>query len=131
MLEEFKAFLTKTNALALAIGVIIGAAAGKIVTKLVEDIMMPIIGLILPAGDWRDAQVVLKEVADPKNPGKMLVTAIKYGDFTGAVVDFVFIALAVFLIIKFVVRPAPEAPATPTREEDLLAEIRDAIKQGK
>ena len=57
MLEEFKAFLTKTNALALAVGVIIGAAAGKIVTKLVEDIMMPIIGMALPAGDWRDAQV--------------------------------------------------------------------------
>ena len=129
MFEEFKAFLTKTNALALAVGVIIGAAAGKIVTKLVEDIMMPLIGLILPAGDWRDAQIVLKEVADPKNAGKTLVTAIKYGDFIGAVIDFAFIALVVFLITKFILRPAPEAPPTPTREEDLLAEIRDAIRQ--
>ena len=90
MLNEFKAFLTKTNALALAVGVIIGAAAGKIVTKLVEDIIMPLIGMILPAGDWREAQIVLKEVADPKNPGKMLITAVKYGDFMGAVIDFVF-----------------------------------------
>lgn len=129
MLEEFKAFLTKTNALALAIGVIIGAAAGKIVTKMVEDIIMPLIGMILPAGDWREAQIVLKTAPDPKDAAKVVITALKYGDFLGAVIDFAFIALVVFMVTKFILRPAPEAPPTPTREEDLLTEIRDAIKQ--
>ena len=124
MLGEFKEFLTKTNALALAVGVIIGAAAGKIVTKLVEDIMMPLISLVLPAGDWREAQMILVSNPDPK-----LVKALKYGDFMGAVVDFIFIALAVFLIVKFLLRPAPEAPAAPTKEEELLTEIRDSLRQ--
>ena len=64
MLQDFKAFLTKSNALALAVSVIIGAATGKVVTALVEDLLMPIIGLILPAGDWRAAKIVLKTSTD-------------------------------------------------------------------
>src|SRR5947208_13686375 len=100
MLAEFKAFLTKSNALALAVGVIIGAATGKVVSKLVEDIIMPIVGIILPEGDWRTAAIAL-----PK--GKSLL----YGDFFGAIVDFVFIAFVVFLIARALLKPAPEAPA--------------------
>jgi len=99
MLAEFKSFLTKSNALALAVGVIIGAATGKVVTKLVEDLLMPIIGIILPEGDWRTLSIGLPR-------GKTLL----YGDFFGAIVDFVFIALAVFFIAKALMKPAPEPP---------------------
>jgi large conductance mechanosensitive channel len=98
MLHEFKAFLTKSNALALAIGVIIGAATGKVVTAIVDDLIMPVIGFILPAGDWRDAQIVLSHSTDAA--GKITVNAIKYGHFLGAVIDFICIALVIFLITK-------------------------------
>ena len=108
MLQEFKAFLTKSNALALAVGVIIGAAMGKVVSALVADILMPIIGLVLPGGDWRNAQIVLSEGVD--KAGKATVNAIKYGDFLGNVVDFVAISLVVFLITKALLKPAPETP---------------------
>src|SRR5262245_1195941 len=108
MWPEFKAFLTKSNALALAIGVIIGAAMGKVVTALTSDILMPVIGLILPKGDWREANIVLTRSVDAA--GKETVNAIKYGDFLGSVVDFVLIALAAFLLTKALLRPAPEVP---------------------
>ncbi|HLK57147.1 MAG TPA: large conductance mechanosensitive channel protein MscL [Chthonomonadaceae bacterium] len=110
MLSEFKAFLTKSNALALAVGVIIGAASGKVVSALVADILMPLIGLILPKGDWRTAQWILSQAPDPTDPNKMVINAIKYGDFLGNVVDFIAIALVVFLLTKWLLRPAPEAP---------------------
>ncbi len=72
MLGEFKQFLTKSNALALAVGVIIGAATGKVVTAVVEDLLMPLIGLILPAGDWREARVVLKTATEPMTCKQMV-----------------------------------------------------------
>ena len=109
MLKDFKEFLTKTNAMALAIGVIIGAASGKVVSALVADVLMPIIGLILPKGDWREAQIVLSQATD--KAGKVTVNAIKYGDFIGNVVDFIAIALVVYLITKAVMKPAPAAPS--------------------
>jgi large conductance mechanosensitive channel len=111
MLHEFKDFLTKTNALALAIGVIIGAATGKAVTAIVDDLFMPIISLILPAGDWRDAQIVLSHSTDAT--GKITVSAIKYGHFLGALIDFICIAFVVFLISKLFLKetfPTNEAP---------------------
>ena len=109
VLQEFKEFLTKTNALALAIGVIIGAASGKVVSGLVADILMPIIGLVLPKGDWKEAQVVLSRSTDAA--GKVTVNAIKYGDFIGNVVDFIAIAVVVFFLTKALLKPAPEAPS--------------------
>lgn len=109
MLSEFKAFLTKSNALALAIGVIIGAASGKVVSALVADILMPIIGLVLPKGDWREAQIVLSQSTDAA--GKATVNAIKYGDFLGNIVDFIAIAFVVYLLTKALLKPAPEAPS--------------------
>lgn len=129
MFKEFKEFLTKSNALALAIGVIIGAASGKVVSALVADILMPIIGLALPKGDWRDAQIILSQSTDAA--GKATVNAIKYGDFLGNVVDFIAIAFVVFMVTKALLKPAPEAPAeppAPTREEELLTEIRDSLR---
>ena len=80
---EFREFLLKQNALALAVGVIIGAAIGKVVSGVVDDLLMPVIGLILPAGDWRNAQIALGG------------NAIKYGDLLGRVVDFLVIAAVV------------------------------------
>src|SRR5579872_2498543 len=98
MFKEFKEFLTKSNAMALAIGVIIGAATSKLVTGIVADLLMPIISLVLPAGDWREKEVVLKSSVDAA--GKMTVTSIKYGDLVGTVLDFLIIATVVFLITK-------------------------------
>ena len=108
MLSEFRAFLTKSNALALAVGVIIGAAMGKVVSALVADILMPIVGLVLPKGDWREAQIILSQATDPT--GKVSVNAIKYGDFIGNVVDFVVVAFIVFMVTKALLKPAPEVP---------------------
>ncbi len=116
MLDEFKKFLLQTNALALAVGVIIGAAVGKVVSSLVSDILMPVVGLLIPGGAWRDLKFVLSTKPDG-TPGN----AITYGAFIGSVVDFVIIAACVFLITKSLLKPAPAtaAPATKTCPECL------------
>jgi len=111
MLKEFKEFLLKTNALALAVGVIIGAAVGKVVSSLVSDILMPIIGLLIPGGAWREASIVLSKKLDG-TPG----AAITYGAFIGAVIDFIIIAFVVFLVTKALLKPAPAPPAPPSKE---------------
>jgi large conductance mechanosensitive channel len=111
MFKEFKEFLLKTNALALAIGVIIGAAVGKVVSSLVSDILMPVIGLLIPGGAWREASIVLAKKIDG-TPG----AAITYGAFLGAVIDFVIIAFVVFMITKSLLKPAPVPPAPPSKE---------------
>ena len=95
---EFQEFLVKQNALALAVGVIIGAAIGKVVSGLVDDVIMPILGLVLPGGDWRNAQLVIS--------GN---NAIKYGDLVGRIVDFVIVALVVFMIVKGLLEKPPPA----------------------
>lgn len=125
MLKDFKAFLLQTNALALAIGVIIGGAVGKVVASLVSDVLMPIIGLAIPGGAWREASLVLKTKADGS-----AASAITYGAFFGAIVDFVIIALCVFLITKSLLKPAPAAPAAPTKKcPECLEEIPQAAKR--
>lgn len=104
MLPEFQKFLTQSNALALAIGVIIGAATQKVVSAVVEDLLMPIIAVILPAGDWRQAQLVLSRGTDAN--GQVTVNAIKYGDFFGALIDFLIISTVVFLIARVLLNPS-------------------------
>ena len=104
MIGEFRGYLTKTNALALAIGVIIGAAVGNVVSGLAADILMPVIGLLLPGGDWRQAKYVLRTVTDAA--GKTTESAILYGHFLGTVLDFLIISLVVFLIVKALVHYA-------------------------
>lgn len=113
MFDEFKAFLTKSNALALAVGVIIGAATGKVVSGVVDDLLMPVIGLALPAGDWREAKLVMRTVVDAK--GKVSESAIAYGHLMGTVVDFILIALVVFLVTKALLKPPPAPPAPPAK----------------
>lgn len=126
MIKEFRAFLLQTNALALAVGVIIGGAVGKVVSSLVADILMPIISLAIPGGSWRDAKIILSQTTDAA--GKEVVNAITIGSFIGSVVDFVIIATAVFMLTKALIRPAPAPAAAPTKTCPECLEIipRDA-----
>jgi large conductance mechanosensitive channel len=114
MFAEFRGFLTKTNALALAIGVILGAAVGAVVTAVSADILMPIISLFLPGGDWREAKVVLRSATDAS--GKLTETAILYGHFLGTVLNFVIISLVVFFVTKALVKPVPVVAAEAMRK---------------
>jgi large conductance mechanosensitive channel len=99
MVSDFKSFLIKQNALALAVGVVIGGAIGKVVSGIVDDVIMPIVGVMLPGGEWRTAQVVLSGT-----------NAIKYGDLIGRLVDFVIVAFVIFVIVKALIKEAPAAP---------------------
>lgn len=128
MLKEFKGFLTKSNALALAVGVIIGAATGKVVSAVVDDLLMPIIGLVLPSGDWREARLVMKTVTD--EAGKQTEAAIQYGHLIGTIVDFIIIAFVVFLVTRALLKPEPAPPAPPTKDcPDCLEVIPEAAKK--
>lgn len=111
MWKEFKEFLLKQNALALAIGVIIGAAIGKIVSSVAEDVLNPIIGLLLPSGSWRDAKILLARGVDAS--GKPTETAITYGHLIGTIVDFAVIAFVVFMIARaFIPKKDEKKPDT-------------------
>ena len=99
IVAEFKAFLLKQNALALAIGVIIGAAVGKVVSGMADDLIMPVVGVLLPGSEWRNSQLPLSGT-----------NAIKYGDFIGRVVDFLIIALVVFAIVKIFIKEEAKPP---------------------
>jgi large conductance mechanosensitive channel len=112
--NDFKAFLTRSNALALAIGVIIGAATTKLVTAVADDVLMPIIGLALPGGDWREAKLPIGGES-----------AILYGHLIGAVLDFTVIAFVVFAITKAAIRPQGGVP-TKTCPECLELIPQDA-----
>jgi large conductance mechanosensitive channel len=139
ILTEFKTFISRGNVLDLAVGVIIGAAFGKIVTSLTESVLMPIIGWITGGMDFTKYFVRLGDIppaykGDPTNYLALKaagVPMIGYGDFITQVVNFVILAWIIFLIVKAANRmqgPAPEAPAGPS-ELDLLAEIRDELRK--
>ena len=111
MIKDFKEFLLKQNALALAIGVIIGAAIGKVVSAIVDDTINPVVGLLLPGGDWRNAKIVLAHGVDAA--GKPTETAMTYGHLIGSAVDFLIIALVIYMIAKaFIPKPGEAKPAT-------------------
>src|SRR5215213_802861 len=125
--KEFREFVSKGNVVDLAVGVVIGAAFGKIVSSLVEDIIMPPIGKLLAGIDFKNLRLVIgSQVAAD---GKITEVAIKYGNFIQTAIEFLIIALVIFLIVKAYNRvratapPAPPAPLSTT--ETLLAEIRD------
>lgn len=115
-MKGFMNFLTETNALALAIGVIIGGAVGKVVGSIVSDLLMPVISLAMPAGDWREAKIALTRAADG-TPDK----ALGIGAFMGTFIDFVIVAFVVYMITKQLLKPKPAAagPATKTCGECL------------
>ncbi|HMQ68137.1 MAG TPA: large-conductance mechanosensitive channel protein MscL [Ignavibacteria bacterium] len=124
MLKEFKEFISKGNALDLAIGVIIGGAFGAIVTSIVSDILMPIIGVIMGGIDFTGLSVTIGSAE------------ILYGKFIQAAINFLIIAFVLFMIIrtinKFRTKKEEEpAPEEPSKEEVLLTEIRDLLKSGK
>ena len=127
MFGEFKAFLTKSNALALAIGVIIGAALGAVVNSLVDDIIMPPIGYALGGVNFDELKIVLKEAVD-SDPATEI--AIRWGAFIQVSITFVIVAFVVFMIGRALIKEAPAAPAEPTDEVKLLTEIRDSLHKG-
>ena len=115
LLEDFKKFAFKGNVIDLAVGVVIGAGFGKIVTALVADIVMPFVALLMPAGDWRDNGVVLRAAAIEKDQ-----VILKYGDFLGAILDFFVVAFVLFIVVSKIVKAAEgrlgKAAAPTTRE---------------
>jgi large conductance mechanosensitive channel len=131
MVDEFKAFIARGNVVDLAVGVIIGGAFGKIVTGLVDQIVMPPIGLILGGVDFSGLKIVLK-AADTAT--KKSEVAIAYGAFINTLIQFFIIAVVIFLIVKALnvlqrkQAEAPAEPPAPTTSEALLMEIRDALK---
>ncbi len=130
LVDDFKAFVMRGNVVDLAVGVIIGAAFGKIVTSLVNDIFMPIIGMIIGNVDFTSLEIKIGEPVEGAEQA-----AIKYGMFIQEIVNFLIIALCIFMFIKLITKmqkkkeeepaPAPE----PTKEEVLLTEIRDALNK--
>ena len=125
ILEEFKEFAMRGSVLDLAVGVIMGAAFGPIVTTLVDNIVMPPIGLAMAGIDFSTLAIPLAENADPAK-----AVAIKYGLFLNAVIKFLITAFAIFLLVKAVNtmrKPAPAAAAAPSPSEVYLKEIRDAL----
>jgi large conductance mechanosensitive channel len=131
LFAEFKAFLTKSNALALAIGVIIGGALGAVVDSLVNDIIMPPIGMLLGKVDFSQLIIELqKGVGTEGDPGYVAQVAIRWGSFIQVSITFVIVGLVVFLVGKALIKEAPAAPAEPSDEVKLLTEIRDSLRKG-
>ena len=130
-IKEFKEFAMKGNVMDMAVGVIIGTAFGKIVSSLVDDIIMPIVGKAVGNVDFTSLAFQIGEGEE--------AAVLKYGNFIQNTVDFIIVALCIFLMLKAINKlnrkkeeeaPAPEAPKGPTQEE-LLAEIRDLLKEKK
>jgi large conductance mechanosensitive channel len=101
LLADFRKFAFKGNVIDLAVGVVIGAAFGKIVTALVDSFIMPIVALILPSGNWREAGYILRHGATPKDD-----VVIRYGNFLGHVLDFLIVAFVLFLVVSRIVKAA-------------------------
>lgn len=134
--SELKEFLMRGSVVDMAVGIVIGGAFGKIVTSFVNDILMPPLGLLGGQGQFADFKLVLKQAV--MEGSEVITPAVtwNYGSFIQSVVDFAIIGIAIFLVIKAmnslkrkkVEEPAPETPPEPTKEEVLLTEIRDLLK---
>lgn len=136
-IQDFKAFALKGNVVDMAVGVIIGGAFGKIVTSIVNNIIMPPIGLLTGGVDFTDLKLVLKDAVKEGDQVVSEAVTINYGQFIQDVVDFLIIAFCIFLMVKGIAalsrkkeeKPAEPAPAPePSAEEKLLTEIRDLLK---
>jgi large conductance mechanosensitive channel len=129
MIQEFKAFAVRGNVVDMAVGIIIGAAFGKIVSSAVADIVMPPLGMMIGGVDFSDLAITLKAAAEG-TPAVVL----GYGKFIQAMLDFTIVAFAVFLLVKGInslkrkEAAAPSLPPAPSKEEQLLGEIRDLLK---
>lgn len=129
-LQEFKSFAMKGNVVDMAVGIIIGVAFGKVVTSVVNDVIMPPIGLLVGGIDFGSLAITIREATETA-PAVM----IKYGAFINTIIDFIIVALAIFVIIKAMnslkkkEEAAPAAPPKPTEEVLLLTDIRDLLKK--
>ncbi len=132
MMTEFKEFAMRGNVIDLAVGVVIGAAFGKIVTALVDKVIMPPLGLLIGGVDFAKLGIVLKEATVDAAGKEVPAVVLAYGEFINAVVQFVIVAFAIFLVVKAINRlhkkPA-EAPAATPEDILLLREIRDALRK--
>ena len=133
LLSEFKAFAMKGNVIDLAVGVVIGGAFGKIVTSLVNDLLMPTLGMILGSSNLANMKHVIKAAE-----GDIPELAIRYGAFMQSIVDFLIIAFSIFMVIHLITRLTAKqkaveeaAPADPPKQEVLLEEIRDLLKNNR
>jgi len=132
MLKEFKEFAVKGNVVDMAVGIIIGAAFGKIVSSFVGDVAMPPIGVLLGGVDFSNLSIVVKE-AEGQNPAVL----INYGKFLLAIMDFIIIAFVIFMAVKAInslkrkEAAAPEVVPAPSKDQVLLTEIRDILKEKK
>ncbi len=130
MIQEFKKFAMRGNVVDMAVGIIIGGAFGKIVSSFVADVIMPPIGLLIGGVDFSKLAITLKAAV-----GDVAAVTINYGKFIQTVLDFLIIAFAIFIAIKGInslkkkEKNAPATPPAPTKEEVLLTEIRDILKQ--
>ena len=135
MLSEFKTFIARGNVLDLAVGVIIGAAFGKIVSSLTDDVIMPVIGAVTGGIDYSNQYVVLAgnapEGATLAAAREAGATVLAYGSFVTAVINFLILAFVIFLIVRQANKACPAPPADPAgpTEVELLAEIRDSLKK--
>ncbi|HLA29455.1 MAG TPA: large-conductance mechanosensitive channel protein MscL [Pseudomonas sp.] len=129
IISEFKAFAVKGNVVDMAVGIIIGAAFGKIVSSFVGDVVMPPLGMLIGGVDFSDLAIVLKAAE-----GDAAAVSLAYGKFIQSVIDFLIIAFAIFMGIKLLNKlkreeqAAPVEPPAPTKEQELLGEIRDLLK---
>ena len=135
-LSEFKEFALRGNVLDMAIGVVIGGAFGKITTSLVNDVIMPLVGMLIGGIDLSQLDIVLKPAVMNGDEVVTAAVTLGIGTFLTTIIDFILVALVIFLMIKAINRfqkkkeeaPAPEEPKGPTSEE-LLTEIRDLLKE--
>ena len=132
ILKEFREFAVKGNVVDMAVGIIIGAAFGKIVSSFVGDVIMPPIGLLIGGVDFSDLAITLKAAE-----GDIPAVVLSYGKFIQTVLDFIIVAFAIFMGVKAINRlkreeaVEPSVPPVPTPEETLLSEIRDLLKEQK
>ncbi len=129
MLNEFKEFAVKGNAVDMAVGIIIGAAFGKIISSLVADVIMPPIGVLIGGVDFTKLALTMKEAV-----GDAPAVTLNYGNFIQSIVDFTIIAFAIFMAVKIInnlKKKEAEVAPEPSKEELLLTEIRDLLKAGK
>ena len=135
MISEFKEFALRGNVIDLAVGVVIGAAFGKIVTSLVNDLIMPSVSYLIGSADFKSLSLLLRPAEiGPDGKETMPALLLNYGAFIQTVIDFALIAFVIFLVVKAINRlrraeQVPAAPAEPSDEVKLLTEIRDSLKK--
>jgi len=135
LVQEFKDFAMRGNMVDMAVGIIIGGAFGKIIASLVNDVIMPPLGLLIGGVDFTDLKIIMKQASVDEMGNAIAAVTLNYGNFIQTAIDFTIIAFAIFMMIKAMNRlkkkeeEKPAAPAAPPKEEVLLTEIRDLLKK--